>query len=59
MEFNTKSNLFLLPMYEKIKAFKKQARAKGQFMSVEDINTENKMDKERRDLEFQIGNLAP
>ena len=59
LEFNTKSNLFLIPMYEKIKEFKTQARAKGQIMSVEDMNTESKMDKDRRDLEFQIGNFGP
>ena len=59
LEFNTKSNLFLVPMYEKIKEFKKQAGAKGQIMTVEDMNTESKMDKERRDLEFQIGNFGP
>ncbi len=59
MEFNTKSNLFLIPMYEKIEEFKTQARAKGQIMSVEDMNTESKMEKERRDFEFQIGNFGP
>ena len=59
LEFNIKSNLFLVPKYEKIEEFRKQAQAKGQIMSVDDIDTLSRMEKERRDFQERIGYPPP